>query len=833
MKKINKFILNQAKRKIRFIYIPLKDRMKKTQIKKAAKYAYLYKKNKVNSNCILYQSRDGKSLTDNPYAVFLYLLNNENYKHMQHVWVVDSKQKKKYYENEYSEFKNISFIIKESDQYLDYLTKAKYVLNNSTFPPYFTKKEDQVYVNTWHGTPIKNMGLDVEDSLLSSQNIIKNFLSSDILVSPNTHTTDIFKRAYKLDGLYNGNLLEIGYPRIDLTINSNKSNVIQHLSKNKIEVENKKVLLFAPTWRGKNMNKPEDDIESILETVKELKKNTDYQVLVKVHPFTYQTALKYEQLKEFLVPDTFDTNELLGIIDLLVTDYSSIFFDYLVTNNPIIFYSPDYKEYETARGFYIKLDELPGPSVFDLKSLILETQNIYHNKEKYKGTYEQFKNSYVPHENGKVTEKLVSNIFKQDTSNTLKTKKTILMYAGGMKNNGITTSSLNLLENLDYEKYDVTVFLGNTKKAEVLKNLKEVNGNVRIILRKGPLLATTLERYRDIFVKNRGLNTIFEKLIYPNSTYQREFRKIFGNSIFDYAIDFSGYSMFWSKILLAAKSDKKLVYLHSDMKSDMYKIVNGKKPHYSNLKGLISLYDRFDYLVNVSKETCNINKKNLSTPATKNKFITAMNTINLNKINNLVTQETDFFINKENKVLAFQQGNEIKSVEFNKEDFKVMAMGRFSPEKGFDILIKAFKKIVEINSKAKLYILGSGVLRPQLEELISNLELDKNVYLIGQKYNPFNIMKQCDLFVLSSHYEGQSMVLLEALTIKTNVLASDIPANRYVLNNGEFGMLSQNNPEMIGKGIYKFMIKDTPEYKDFDAYTHNKEAMKEFYSLLE
>ncbi|MGO1712832.1 MAG: CDP-glycerol glycerophosphotransferase family protein, partial [Senegalia sp. (in: firmicutes)] len=337
MKKINKFILNQAKRKIRFIYIPLKDRMKKTQIKKAAKYAYLYKKNKVNSNCILYQSRDGKSLTDNPYAVFLYLLNNENYKHMQHVWVVDSKQKKKYYENEYSEFKNISFIIKESDQYLDYLTKAKYVLNNSTFPSYFTKKEDQVYVNTWHGTPIKNMGLDVEDSLLSSQNIIKNFLSSDILVSPNTHTTDIFKRAYKLDGLYNGNLLEIGYPRIDLTINSNKSNVIQHLSKNKIEVENKKVLLFAPTWRGKNMNKPEDDIESILETVKELKKNTDYQVLVKVHPFTYQTALKYEQLKEFLVPDTFVTNVLLGIIDLFVTVYACFFFVYLVWGLGVVF----------------------------------------------------------------------------------------------------------------------------------------------------------------------------------------------------------------------------------------------------------------------------------------------------------------------------------------------------------------------------------------------------------------------------------------------------------------------------------------------------------------
>ena len=201
------------------------------------------------------------------------------------------------------------------------------------------------------------------------------------------------------------------------------------------------------------------------------------------------------------------------------------------------------------------------------------------------------------------------------------------------------------------------------------------------------------------------------------------------------------------------------------MKSDMHKVVNGKKPHYLNLKGLISLYDRFDYLVNVSKETCKINKESLMSSSTKHKFTTAMNTINLSEIENLVNKETDFFVDKGNKVLAFQKENEIKGVVFNEEDFKVMAMGRFSPEKGFDILIKAFENIVNINPNAKLYILGEGALKAQLEELILSLGLEKNVYLVGQKTNPFNIMRQSDLFVLSSHYEGQSMVLLEALTL--------------------------------------------------------------------
>lgn len=833
MKKVKNFVLNHIKRKFKFIYTPLRDRLKKSQIKKAARYAHLYKKNKVQSNYVLYQSRDGKSLTDSPYAVFIYMINNKNYKHMEHIWVVDSEKKRKYYKNKYSHLKNINFIIKESHDYLDYLTKAKYILNNSTFPPYFTKKESQVYINTWHGTPLKAMGLDVEGSLLSSQNIIKNFLSSDILLSPNPHTSEVFNRAYKLEGLYNGNLLEIGYPRTDLTINAKKERVIHNLKNEKINIKGNKILLYAPTWRGKNMNKPEDNIEDIIQTVKKLEINTDYQVLVKVHPFTYETALKYKELQSFLVPDIFDTNELLSIVDLLITDYSSIFFDYLVTNNPIIFYSPDYKEYETERGFYIKPELLPGPSIFEIETLISEVQNIENNKMQYKEKYEEFKNTYAPHEDGKVTEKLINNVLNQENVNKLKTKKTILMYAGGMKNNGITTSALNLLENIDYEKYDVTVFLGNTKKPEVLNNIKEINKNVRVILRKGPLLATTIERYRDIFVKNRGLKTILEKLIYPNLVFEREFRKIFGVSKFDYVIDFSGYSMFWPKILLATKAKRKLVYLHSDMKSDMHKVVNGKKPHYLNLKGLISLYDKFDYLVNVSKETCKINKENLITLSTKHKFTTAMNTINLNKIKSLVNKETDFFVNNGAKVLAFQKENEIKSVEFNEKDFKVMAMGRFSPEKGFDILIKAFKNIVDINPNARLYILGEGSLKTQLEELILSLNLERNVYLVGQKTNPFNIMKQCDLFVLSSHYEGQSMVLLEALTLQTDVLASDIPANRYVLNNGEFGMLSENTPEMIAKGIYKFMTNDTPEYKKFYAEDHNREAMNEFYNLLE
>lgn len=832
MNKAGKVFLNQASRKYKFFAQPIKAMFESPYVAKITRYAKYYKHNKVKDNYVLYQSRDGKSMTDSPYAVFLYLLSHKKYKHLKHIWVVDTQKKKQEFAKKYKRYSNVEFVVKESNECLQMLTTAKYILNNSTFPAYFTKKENQVYVNTWHGTPIKAMGLDVEDNLLGSQNIIKNFLSSDILVSPNAHTSEVFKRAFRLDGLYSGELLEIGYPRIDLTLNADKKKVFKHLKQSDLHMSDREIILFAPTWRGSDVNKPEDSLKDVYRMVMELKNNTEYQVLVKVHPFVYKTALKYKELKPYLVPDSFDTNELLSVIDLLVTDYSSIFFDYLVTDKPMIFYSPDYEDYKNDRGFYIKPDALPGPSVFNTDDLIKAVNHAKAHTSKYARQYQEFKDLYVPYEDGKVTERLIDAMFSSEKGPSLKTKETILMYPGGMKNNGITTSAINLLENIDYDRYDVTIFLNNTHNTEILKNLSQVNENVRIILRKGPLLASTSEKYRDIFVKNRGLKSPLEKLAYPTEAYEREFRKIFGSSDFDYVIDFSGYSMFWSKILLGTQSKRKLIYLHSDIKSDMNRTVNGNRPHYVNLKGIISLYYKFDYLVSVSEETCKINFKKLAKPNTEKKFVSAMNTINLSRINHLLTEDTDFFMHKGQQVLAIQKDNEIVSVPFNEKDYKVMAMGRLSPEKGFDILINGFSGVIKDHPTAKLYILGDGPLRKALEDMIKRLKLEDNVFLVGQKSNPFNIMKRCDLFALTSHYEGQSMVLLEALTVGVNALASDIPANRYVLKAGDYGLLTENTPELVDENIRKFINHTTPTFEHFDAQQHNAEALKQLYSLL-
>lgn len=834
--KAKKFVLNQGKRKLKFVLEPLKLQLRSKYTKNIMHYANLYKTIEVDENYILYQVRDGQSMTDSPYAIFKYLMEHQAYQKYIHIWVVASQKMQKAYSKKFNKYKNVKFIVKESDDYLHYLAKCKYLINNATFPTYFTKKPNQVYVNTWHGTPLKSMGLDIKDNLLESQNTIRNFLSSDYIISPNQHTTDIFKKAFKLEELNDDAILEIGYPRIDATLKAQSETVIQKLKKQGLKMTNAPILLCSPTWRGHTVSTPEDNIEEMEEMIEVLNKKTDYQVLLKVHPFIYRKAEGNKKLKKYLVNDTFDTNELLSIVDLLVTDYSSIFFDYLVTNKPIIFYTPDYEDYEENRGFYLPVDSLPGPSVHSIETLVDTVNHQQNILTQYNDNYRAYQQKFANYDDGHVTERVVNKVFnttQQHKEKQQNRKERLLIYPGGMKPNGITTSMMNLLENVDYDRYDITIYLGFNRNKDVVDNLKSLNENVRVILRKGPLLATTMEYYRNLLVRNRGIKSKIEEKIYPNELYEREFRKVFGNSEFDVVIDFSGYAMFWSELLLASNAKRKLIYLHSDMKMDMERKVNGVRPHYTNLKGVMSLYPYYDKLVSVSEVTKQENIKKIATRKTINKFNASMNTINLDRIYNSINEDNDIFMKNGERVIVREQDKQITSVPFHKNDYKVMTMGRLSPEKGFDNLIKAFSGIVEANPNARLYILGDGPLKHQLNKLIESLNLSEHVFLMGQKRNPFNIMKDCELFVLPSYYEGQSMVLLEALTVGIDILASDIPANQYVLDYGKYGMLSFNDSESLQASIQQFISGETPDYAKFDSELYNKEAVEQFYHLLD
>ena len=824
-----------ADRKLNFLMRPIKSYYGMNNIALIMDYAKHYEKLSVKKNRILYQSRDGKSMSDSPYAIFKYLISTPKYEDFIHIWACESNEVRKYYKRKYKHLTKVDFVVIHGKEYLQELAQCKYLINNSSFPIYFTAKPNQVYVNTWHGTPLKHLGLDLDNSLLAIQNLTRNFLNTTYMITQNKHTTNVFKRAFQLNGLYDGTFIEDGYPRTDLTINKSRKEMEQEIINSGIHLNKNKNLLFAPTYRGNFMD-PADNIDELLDSIQSLDEQTNYNILLKVHPFLYNNIIEDGRFKEYLIPDTIDPNEILSLADLLVTDYSSIFFDFLVTNKPIIFYTSDYEKYSKERGLYMDVDSLPGPTTNNIRGLIDIINHNLFNKEKYKEKYKDYKNKYVPYDDGNVTERLVERIIN-DTPLVKKERKKerLLIYSGGLVNNGITSSLLNLLENIDYNRFEVTIFLQRQTNKIALDNLNRVNKNVNIILRNGGFFATFTENYRNNYVRDRGIISTKEEKIFPNKAYQREFRRLFGNSKFDYVMDFSGYSMFWSNLLLATESKKKFVYLHSDMIEDLVKVVGNIRPHIINLKGLMSIYPKFDKLINVSENIHQINKKKLRKLKVSEKFVTVNNLLDLNKIYEDVKKEENIIkTNEESKQLIIGSSpSGIEIIKFNNNNFNIFASGRLSPEKGFDNLIEAFYYISNEYPEAMLYILGEGKERTSLETLIHNYGLTERVYLLGHQSNPFSLINKADLFVLSSHYEGQGLVLLECMALKKNVLSTDLEVTRGILDNGKYGMLKDNDAKSLSEGMEVFLKKENPNYQEFDIKGYNNLALSQFYNIFD
>lgn len=635
---MNKKVL---KRKIKFIGSPVKNTLINTGYKRNRIYSNFYETKKVIDNIILYESRDGKSITDSPYAIFKFLMSQPKFGEYKHIWSIQDFEELEVVMNQYKDLDNVIFVKRNSTKYLEYLSTAKYLINNSTFQNFFIPKEDQVYINTWHGTPLKKMGFEIPGNPATSRNVVRNFLSSSILISPNEHTTNMYLKSYKLDGLFRGKIIEDGYPRIDLTLNTNKLNFISRLLKTGLKIDtNKEIILYAPTWKGTNVSQARNDMKQIISDMEILKEKNGnkYNVLIKVHPFLYSTAKEFIEIKDSLIPDYIDTNEMLSITDLLITDYSSIFFDYLVTDKPVLFYMWDAEYYLDSRGSYINFEDLPGPVLYNIEEL---TETITHVKDvqrTYQNNYSAMKEKFTKYDDGNVTNRLVDYIFN-NASESIKViknlddkKEKIIFYPGGMMNNGITSSFINLMNNIDYSKYDVSVFLKIPNKQEALKNIAKINENARLLFKQGISVYSLNEIYRDRLCHNRGVGENYLKKMYPEKAYKREAKRFFGNSKFDFSIDFSGYSLFWAKFLLATNAEKRICYMHNDILSDSERTINKKRPHFINLRGLMTVYDRFDKLVSVSKGTMELNKKNLSNYASNDKFDFIINSINPEKI---------------------------------------------------------------------------------------------------------------------------------------------------------------------------------------------------------
>lgn len=806
----------------------------------------------VDEKTILYTSFHGRGMVCNPYALFKYIKSEERFNDYKHVWVLDNLENHQCEIEEYQDDENVIFVQFHSQEYMWYLASAKYLINNVTEQSYFVPKKEQIVINTWHGIPLKHLGYDTPDGIISSNNSIRNFLFADYILSPCKFMTDVvYGDSYKLKGAYEGKIIETGYPRCDLVLNSDRKNVIKKLQKYGVDIDpEKKIILYAPTWRGAKYANPKIDLtveKNLMNTIEMLVDTSEYQVLFKPHQVVYKNLQEKGLLEPSFVPASVDPNELLSITDILISDYSSIFFDFLVTGRPILFFVPDMEEYANERGFYFKFENLPGPVSDKEEEIAKWIIDISKDSNKYwclfdKEKYLEAQNLYTGKDDGNASKRVVDAIFNNDRSDLIEYKNEkikLLFHLDIARVNGITSALINLFNNIDYEKYDVTLNLILPKDDASI--IEKINKNVRALLRVGATISTLNETALKDFCNDRAIVDTDRTPFFPRKMYEDEFIRCFGRVKYDFIVNFSGYNGFWTNVLSLYKGGKKLIWLHNDLKAELEeRIIDGKRIFEKNLPQVFKYYNYADKLVGCSKATMLINREKLGTELIYDKFTYMHNLLDINKIEEMLKDDSkviyldgrEYWCNCEN-MGDIDDGKEVELIPLPEEkNINFINVARLSPEKNQENLIRAFAKVYKKVQRARLYILGEGPLKNHLLGVVKELNLVGKVIITGNVDNPFIFEKKSQCFVLPSYHEGFPMVLLEARTIGLPIIVSNFSTVEDCLfKDGQY--LTEMGENDIYMALEAFIEGKVPNNYVFDAYEYNKMCIKEFDKIIE
>ncbi|MFJ8257630.1 CDP-glycerol glycerophosphotransferase family protein [Peribacillus asahii] len=389
----------------------LKNRFRKSKhyfpiMKKA--YKVMSKVLPVDKNLILFESGLGKQFSDSPKYIYEELLKRDApYKK---VWVYNNNLPVK--------DKQTKRIKRLSPEYYYYLAKAGYWVNNQNFPTYLSKRKETTYLQTWHGTPLKKMQFDIENIQGRDDEYLNRVHHAtktwDYLISPSPYASKAFRSAFR----YEKEMLEVGYPRNDLFYRDDVDELSKEIVRKLKLPSDKKVILYAPTFRDNQTSKNNKFVFELnfdLEAMKQAL-GDEYILLLRMHVVISNNLTIPEEYRDFVmnVSKYPDIQELYLISDILMTDYSSVMFDFANTNRPILYYTYDLDDYrDNLRGFYIDFeDEAPGPLMKTTEDIIDAVLHLDEVNKKYETKYRAFRSKYCGLEDGKASERAVDLVFK-------------------------------------------------------------------------------------------------------------------------------------------------------------------------------------------------------------------------------------------------------------------------------------------------------------------------------------------------------------------------------------------------------------------------------------
>lgn len=387
-------------------WIKFKQLLKNKNVFYKLAYYHVFLKQPLKENVVMFETFNGKNYSDSPKYIYEYLASHYP-NDFECVWSLNTDSKLKYGGKKIKRF---------SFQYAYYLARAKYLVFNVRPPLWYRKREGQVFLETWHGTPLKRLVFDQEEVTAASPKYKQEFYKQrkdwDYLISANDFSTETLRRCF----MYEGEMLDYGYPRNDLMYAPNKEEIAATIKKKLNIPTNKKTILYAPTWRDDEYygkGKYKFTLKLDLPLLKE-QLGDEYVILLRTHQYIAD-ALDVTGLEGFAynVSKYDDITELYLISDICITDYSSVFFDYANLKRPMLFYTYDIEKYRNQlRGFYIDMEtEVPGPLLYTSEEVIDAIKNIDQVIEQYKTRYETFYQRFCHLDDGNASKRVVEKVF--------------------------------------------------------------------------------------------------------------------------------------------------------------------------------------------------------------------------------------------------------------------------------------------------------------------------------------------------------------------------------------------------------------------------------------
>lgn len=952
-------------------------------------YTHFYENEPILEKHILYEVFHGRLMSCNPYAIFKAILNDERFKDYTHIWVLSSAD---FIPKEFKTLKNLILVRKESHLYLRYLASAKYLINNTTFPYYFIRRKDQLYLNTWHGTALKCLGKFIQTKFMEHDNTQRNFLQVSHFANPSLFMQDVLLKDYDVAELFSGKALISGYARIDLTLKVARENEFivrgalgENLSENSSEnsqnLQNgvnfmdssllakarndkvgensqdtvnlneisqdttrdssfasqtrndkdtvnlkansnenstnsqaavnfntnsnpqyrfknydtqntaqrlrerfgikdyEKVLLYAPTYRGYfgDANFEYEKISSLLKILS----LTPFKVLFKGHHET----LKYIEIEKDRVCDAndrdIDTNELLGIVDILITDYSSIAFDYMILDKPIIYYCYDYEEYKKERGIYFDLEDLGLSYVKTVDEILslLNDESFLNAKNRYS----HLKDSFLPFEDGLATKRVIeffffdncdkAYLYDANVDKSYEEKRQGLKAKFGaevqrsaldraLKLQNLTQSSETLNSQNSATSKDET----NEKNSQNTVNLnansnESLKHSQKILFFSGSFLANGITSAFKNLLAISGLRpylAIEKGGIEADEAHMSLFKEAQKNIIAlpkvgtvnlsleeaNYFLD-QGFLLERSETIDAIFAkiwQREWRRLYGDTKFDLLVNYDGynryftylfayapmKKFIYAHNDMLGEFYKKFPYL-----------RGNFYLYKKYDKILSvSAATSDENKANLALKYHIDEdkfaplpnFINSKEVLVKSKAPLSSKEKSYFKGVDVFINLARLSIEKDQKSLIKAFVKFHAKHKNTRLLILGEGPSRESLEHLIKALKAKSFVHLLGFIPNPYKFLKHSQFFVLSSKHEGQPLVLAEAMILEKPIVCTNFTCAKDFLYDDEYGLVVEKGEDGILNGLFA-LYENKPGFKKFDVALYNEKVRREFEAI--